>query len=219
MKYTMVKQFWNASIDNIFSFFFKIVDFGKLSVEYFWAFLDIWIAFFGIFYNYFMYLYYLGLFMVDRGSETGSPNLRTMRKSQKVSRIPSVNFDRTPAVIPSMYKVKYTAGSAGKSISSKVETVAVKSVDSVQKSLASMKASPPGKGSKKPFFKSILEFIVDYFITVKNIITKPFKVLANFFAGKLMPVKEEDAKKAETAKRTGLIDQYMKEYEKKKRRF
>jgi len=218
MKYTMVKQFWNASIDNIFSFFFKIVDFGKLSIEYFWAFFDIWAAFFGIFYNYFMYLYYLCLFMIDRGAESGSPNLRTLRKQQKVSRIPSVNFDRTPAVIPSMYKVKYAGGSAGKTISTTVENVS-KSVDTVQKSLVSMKASSPGKGLKKSFFKSVGDFIVDYFVTVKNIITKPFKVIANFFAGKLMPVKEEDAKKAETAKRTGLIDQYMKEYEKQKRRF
>lgn len=219
MKYTMVKQFWNASIDNIFSFFFKIVDFGKLSIEYFWAFIDIWAAFIGIFYNYFMYIYYLCLFMIDRGSETGSPSLRTMRKQQKVSRIPSVNFDRTPAVIPSMYKVKYTGTSAAKTISAKVETVTTKSAETVQKTLVSMKASPSGKGSKKPFFKSIFEFIVDYFTTVKNIFTKPFKVIANFFAGKLMPVKEEDAKKAETAKRTSLIDQYMKEYEKQKRRF
>ena len=156
--------------------------------------------------------------MIDRGAESGSPNLRTLRKQQKVSRIPSVNFDRTPAVIPSMYKVKYAGGSAGKTISTTVENVS-KSVDTVQKSLVSMKASSPGKGLKKSFFKSVGDFIVDYFVTVKNIITKPFKVIANFFAGKLMPVKEEDAKKAETAKRTGLIDQYMKEYEKQKRRF
>jgi hypothetical protein len=188
-------------------------------VEYFWAFIDIWAAFFGIFYNYFMYLYYLFLFMIDRGSESGSPNLRALRKSQKVSKIPVVSFDRTPAVIPSMYKVKYNPSAAAKTVSSVAGSAAAKSVDTMQKSLTSMKSSPSGKGLKKSFFKSIGEFLVEYFTTVKNIITKPFKVLANFFAGKLMPVKEEDAKKAETAKRTSLIDQYMKEYEKQKRRF
>ncbi len=219
MKYSMVKQFSNAAIDNAFSFVFKIVDFGKILVEVFWGFLDIWIAFFGIFYNFFMYFYYIFLFMIDRGSESSGPALRSRRKSQKVSRIPSVSLDRTPSIIPSMYKVKTVAGDTGKTISDSMVSAASKTADTVQKALSPIKApikSTP-KGSKKPFFKSILEFIVDYFVTVKEILTKPFILIAEFFAGKLTPVKENEPKNQEQGRRISLIDQYMKEYEKKKR--
>jgi len=225
MKYSMVKQFSNAAIDNAFGFIFKIVDFGKLLIEVFWAFLDIWIAFFGIFYNFFMYFYYIFLFMIDRGSESSGPTLRSRRKSQKVSRIPSITLDKTPSIIPSMYRVKSTAGNTGKAISSSVSsvstsvnTVSAKTADTMQKVLAPMKAAPSGKGSKKSIFKSILEFIVDYFVTVKVILTKPFILIAEFFAGKLKPVKENEPKNVEPGRRISLIDQYMKEYEKQKRR-
>jgi len=212
----MVKQFSNAAIDNAFSFVFKIVDFGKILVEVFWGFVDIWMAFFGIFYNFFMYFYYIFLFMIDRGSESGGPSLRTRKKSQKVSRIPSVSLDRTPSIIPAMYRVKTVAGETGKTISSSVESVTAKTADTVQKVLAPIKATP--KGSKKPFFKSTLEFIVEYFVTVKDILTKPFILIAEFFAGKLMPVKENEPRNAEPTRKISLIDQYMKEYEKKKKK-
>ncbi len=220
MKYSMVKQFSNAAIDNAFSFVFKIVDFGKILVEVFWGFIDIWAAFFGIFYNFFMYFYYMFLFMIDRGSETSGPTLRSRRKSQKVSRIPSLNFDKSPSVIPSMYKVKTAAGDTGKAITASVGSVTSKTADTVQKVLSPIKdpiKSIP-KGSKKPFFKSTLEFIVDYFVTVKEILTKPFILIAEFFAGKLTPVKENEPKSQEQGRRISLIDQYMKEYEKQKKR-
>lgn len=218
MKYSMVKQFSNAAIDNAFSFVFKIVDFGKILIEVFWGFVDIWMAFFGIFYNFFMYFYYMFLFMIDRGSESSGPALRSRRKSQKVSRIPSVSIDRTPSIIPSMYRVKTAAGDTGKTISASVGNVTAKTAEGVQKVLspikAPMKSNP--RGSKKPLFKSVLEFIVDYFVTVKDIITKPFILIAEFFAGKLTPVKENEPK--EQGRRISLIDQYMKEYEKQKKR-
>jgi hypothetical protein len=214
----MVKQFSNAAIDNAFSFVFKIVDFGKLLNETFWGFVDIWLAFFGIFYNFFMYFYYIFLFMIDRGSESSGPTLRARKRSQKVSRIPSVSIDRTPSIIPSMYRVKTAAADTGKVVSSSVGNVTAKTADTVQKVLSPMKAAPSGKGSKKSIFKSIFEFIVEYFITVKTILTKPFILIAEFFAGKLKPVKENEPRNAEPTRRISLIDQYMKEYEKQKRR-
>lgn len=224
MKYSMVKQFSNAAIDNAFSFVFKIADFGKLLIEVFWAFVDIWLAFFGIFYNFFMYFYYVFLFMIDRGSESSGPTLRSRRRSQKVSRIPSVSLDRTPSIVPSMYRVKTVASDTGKSISASVSSsmgsATAKTADTVQKVLSPIKApikSIP-KGSKKPFFKSLLEFIVEYFVTVKDILTKPFILIAEFFAGKMMPVKEHEPKNAEPSRRISLIDQYMKEYEKQKKK-
>jgi len=218
MKYTMVKQFSNAAIDNAFSFVFKIVDFGKILVEVFWGFVDIWLAFFGIFYNFFMYFYYIFLFLIDRGSESGSPSLRTRKKSQKVSRIPSVSLDKTPSIIPSMYKVKTVATDTGKAISTSMENATVKTADTVQKVLAPMKPAPSGKGSKKPFFKSTFEFIIEYFVTVKDILTKPFIFIAEFFAGKLTPVKENETRNVESTRKISLIDQYMKEYEKQKKK-
>jgi len=220
MKYSMVKQFSNAAIDNAFSFVFKIVDFGKILIEVFWGFMDIWIAFFGIFYNFFMYGYYILLFMIDRGSESSGPTLRSRRRSQKVSRIPSVSLDRTPSIIPSMYRVKAAAGDTGKTISASLGNATAKTADTVQKVLSPIKdpiKSIP-KGSKKPFFKSFFEFIVDYFITVKEILTKPFILIAEFFAGKLTPVREEEKRNNEPTRKISLIDQYMKEYEKQKRR-
>ena len=66
MKYTMVKQFSNAVIDNMFGFIFNIVDFGKIMVEVFWGFVDIWAAFFLKFYNPIKYVYNLFLFIIDR---------------------------------------------------------------------------------------------------------------------------------------------------------
>lgn len=218
MKYSMVKQFSNAAIDNAYSFIFKIVDFGKILIEVFWGFVDIWMAFFGIFYNFFMYFYYMFLFMIDRGSESSGPALRSRRKSQKVSRIPSVSIDRTPSIIPSMYRVKTAAGDTGKTISASVGNATAKTAESVQKVLSPIKSpikSIP-KGSKKPFVKSVLEFIIDYFVTVKDILTKPFVLIAEFFAGKLTPVKENEPK--EQGRRISLIDQYMKEYEKQKKK-
>lgn len=214
----MVKQFSNAALDNAFSFVFKIVDFGKLMIEVFWAFIDIWLAFFGIFYNYFMYAYYIFLFMIDRGSESSGPAMRTRKKSQKVSRIPTVSFDKTPSVVPSMYKMKNAAGNTGKTITSSVVNVTAKTTDTVQKALNPMKSAPSGKGSKKPLFKSTFEFIVEFFVTVKDILTKPFILIAEFFAGKLTPVKENELKNNEPTRRISLIDQYMKEYEKQKKR-
>ena len=218
MKYSMVKQFSNAAIDNAFSFVFKIVDFGKILVEVFWGFVDIWLAFFGIFYNFFMYFYYIFLYLIDRSSESGSPSLRTRKKSQRVSKIPSVSLDRSPSIVPAMYKVKTTAADTSKAITATVGTATAKTADTVQKVLAPMKPAPAGKGSKKSMFKSIFDFIVDYIVTVKDIITKPFVIIADFFAGKLTPVKESESKSSEPSRKISLIDQYMKEYEKQKKK-
>ena len=220
MKYSVVKQFSNFAIDNAYSFVFKVVDFGKILNLLFWGFVDIWAAFFGIFYNFFMYIYYLFLFMIDRGSESTGSTLIGMKKSQRVSKIPSiVDFEKTPSVVTSMYKKK-SVTSAVNPITTpvkQVKPVTVKTTETAPSTLAPLKASYSGKGARKSIFKTIFEFIVEYFTAVKNIIVKPFKFVANLFAKKLQPVKESEAKNVEPAKGGSLIDQYMKEYEKKKR--
>ena len=219
MKYTMVKQFSNAVIDNMFGFIFKIVDFGKIMVEVFWGFVDIWAAFFLIFYNAFMYVYYLFLFMIDRSSESGGPTTyRIRRTASKRTKIPTLNLDTAPAPIPAMYKVTAAAADSGKTVVSSVQNVASKTADTVQQAIKPLKPSPIGSGSKKPLIKTLLEFIADIFKTVKDFITKPFVIIAEFLAGKLMPVKESDAKFNEVVQKRSLIDEYMKEYEKKQKK-
>lgn len=219
MKYTMVKQFSNAVIDNMFGFVFKIVDFGKMMIEVFWSFFDIWAAFFLIFYNAFMYVYYLFLFMIDRGSESSGPvPYRARRVSSKKQRMPTVHIDKTPAPVPSMYTIKNVASDATKAVTSSVASVAEKTTDTVQQVITPLRSSRPGTGSKKPLLKTLLEFIADIFKTVKDFITKPIVAIAEFLAGKLMPVKESDAKFSEAVQKRSLIDEYMKEYEKKQKK-
>ncbi|MCL2154321.1 MAG: hypothetical protein FWH53_01515 [Leptospirales bacterium] len=226
MKYSVVKQFSNVAIDNAYTFVFKIVDFGKILSLVFWAFVDIWAAFFGIFYNFFMYIYYLFLFVIDRGSEsTGTIGIR---QSQKLSKIPSIDFEKTPSVIPSMYTKKSTPSMIGKTITTPTVQVAPKTTTTVG-STSSEKLSGTSTGTlvplkpsyssggKKSIFKTIYEFIVEYITAIKNIIVKPFKFIFGLFSKKLQPVKEGEAKNVESAQGTGLIDQYLKEYEKKKR--
>ncbi len=218
MKYTMVKQFSNAAIDNIFIFFWKFVDFGKLTIEVFWGIFDIFAAFFLIFYNFGMYFYYLFLFMIDRGSESGGPvTLATRRQSSKMSKIPNVRFDKTPAPIPSMFRVKTPSNISASPVSSTLNAAA-KTSEALQKVLAPVKGSPSGAGAKTNIFKSIAEFIADIFIAIKDIITKPFIVIRHFLSEKLTPVKEVEAKSNEYSGKSSLIDDYLKEYEKQRKR-
>jgi len=219
MKYTMVKQFSNAVIDNMFGFVFKIVDFGKIMVEVFWGFVDIWAAFFGIFYNAFMYVYYLMLFMIDKSSESSGPTpYRAKRVSSKKSRVPTVHIDTTPAPIPAMYRATVKASDTAKTVVSSVQTVTSKTTETVEQVMKPLKPSPSGAGSKKPILKTLLEFISDIFSTVKDFITKPIMAIAEFLAGKLKPVKESDVKFGEAVQKRSLIDEYMKEYEKKQKK-
>ncbi|MCL1865239.1 MAG: hypothetical protein FWF73_05450 [Spirochaetes bacterium] len=224
MKYSMVKQFSNFAIDNAYSFVFKIVDFGKILNLLFWGFVEIWSAFFGIFYNVFMYIYYLFLFMIDRGSESTGSTIIGLKKSQKVSKIPSVQYEPTPSVVQSMYKRKTVAASnVGTPAATPVTPAANKTTVEIvppgtsPSKLTSLKTPPSGKGAKKSFFKTVGEFIAEYATAVKNIIVQPFKLVGGLFAKKLQPVKEGEAKNVES-KGTSLIDQYMKEYEKQKKR-
>ena len=229
MKYSVVRQFSNFAIDSAYSFVFKVIDFGKLLNLLFWGFVDIWAAFFSIFYNIFMYIYYLFLFMIDRGSESTASSFIGIKKSQKVSKIPSVAYEGTPSVVRTMYNKpkSVTPDTAVNPTTTTPKTVTetVKSTSSdtpagtTPAALGSLKTSYSGKGAKKSFFKTISEFIVDFAVAVKNIIVKPFKLFSQIFAKKLQPVKENEVKNVEPTQGGSLIDQYLKEYEKKKKRW
>src|SRR4030042_6200412 len=113
MKYTMVKQFSNGLIDNIFSFMFKWADCGKMFLEFLWSFIEIWIAFFMIFYNAFMYVYYLFLFFIDRGTETSAGMFRIRGMPGRTSSMPKFEVSRGPTSVPPQYGRQAVAGAAG----------------------------------------------------------------------------------------------------------
>ena len=177
-----------------------------------------------------MYIYYLFLFLIDRGSESTGATIIGMKKSQNVSKIPTLDIEKTPSVTPSMYKPKSaTPSTVPKPITTPApaapktttETVRKTSSDIIPGTSSStpipLKPSYSGKSAKKSILKTIVEFIAEFAAAVKNIIVKPFKFIAGFFGKKLQPVKENEAKNAELSKGVSLIDQYMKEYEKKKK--
>ena len=218
MKYSMVRQFSNASIDNIFIFFWKIVDFGKLLIEVWWGFYDIFAAFFLIFYNFFMYIYYLFLFLIDRGSESGGPvTMATRSRSTARSKIPTVRIDNSPTPIPAMFRVK-TPVSISTGTANLASSVTAKAAESVQTALKPVKSSPSGTGAKSSLFKSIFEFFADIFITIKDFIVKPAVYFKEFISGKLTPVRESDLKTNEASAKGSLIDDYLKEYEKQRKK-
>lgn len=193
MKYSVVKQFSNGAIDNIFNFFFKWVDFGKILIEVFWAFAEIWQAFFAIFYNLIMYVYYLFLFILDRGAEdTSVPRLFTKRVSGRLSSIPTL--DLSTASLPS---------AAASAVSS-----AAAAVTSPQTA-----RNPKAKrGGKRSLLKQIGDFFVNIFSKAILGIKAAAASVANFFSDKIKPVKEEEHEIVPGSRRS-LIEDYMEEYE------
>jgi hypothetical protein len=207
MKYSMVKQFSNAALDNIYNFVFKWVDFGKVLLEVFWAFLEIWQAFFLIFYNIAMYFYYLFLFFIDRGTEeTQATRIFRRPISKRLSSTPSIRLSpETGNPVPAAY--------------GKAATAAARTADAMAAGLASISTPPrnplSGKaGGKRNTMKSTAEFFSDLAARIRKIFMGPVQGIANFFADRIRPVKEEEHP-AEPKKRS-LIDEYMKEYEKQR---
>ncbi len=202
MKYSMVKQFYNNGLDNIYSFFFKWVDFGKLMIEVFWAFMEIWQAFFMIFWNFFMYIYYFFLFLIDRGTESSQPAFLLRRQTIKRSAAPNVQISKAPNPVPAAYKVTSKVAETTRNISATV-TEPVRNVSSANY-------------GKKSIVRSILEFFDALLRGLKNLILSPAKAFGNFFADRIKPVREEGSHAAEPKKRS-LIDDYIKEYEEKRK--
>ncbi len=209
MNYKMVKQFSNNSIDNFFNFFYKIADFGKIWVDVFWAFVEIWEAFFLIFYNMFMYFYYLLLLGIDKSTTESQSTLFFWRRGPKRSPyLPSkVYVKDLPNPVPSAYgkqavtKVAQTATAATGSAKQAVTETIISATEKLRKA--------PG-GQKKPILRSMLEFFSEFFTNVGEFFKKPALQIADFFASRMRPVREEAAAQG------SLIDEYMKEYEQKR---
>jgi phage-related protein len=109
-----------------------------------------------------------------------------------------------------MYRttVKKTSGAASATAEtvSRAATAASETVDVV--------FSSSSRG-KKSFFKTIGEAIVNFFSSLKKALFLPFETVANFFNTRVKPVREEEQSTEQKSK--SLIDEYIKEYERKKK--
>ncbi len=191
MNYRVVKQFWVNTVDNFFNFFYKIVDFVKIWADVFWAFLDIWYHFFAIFGNLFLYIYYIFLFIIDKTTESGTNIVLTSRLPKRVPFKPQKAYVKDSYnPIPAMYGVKNVA-------------------ESVTSSITPMRTAP--KGTRTSIIKTILSALRDFVDLILDLFRKPIKAIGDAAARRMKPVKEEHHK-------TGsLIEEYMKEYEQKRR--
>ena len=200
MKYSMVKQFSNSALDNAFNFIFRWVDFGKVMIEVVIIFLSIWQAFLAVFYNIFMYFYYLILFFIDRGSEEGvRPRIFQRPISGRLSSMPALDL-KTIAPPPS-------------GMASAARVVAETAV-SAASSIPIPQKSPAG-GQKKGVLKTMGESVVAFFLVLTGAFKKLGILISEFLSTKFKPVKEDDDEK--TSGKGSLIDEYLREYERQRK--
>ena len=195
MDYRLVKQFSNNAIDNFFNFFYKIWDFVKVLIDLFWAFVDIWYQFFMIFINAWLYFYYLLLFILDKMSMSSLFS----RKATERFALPGSRVYRPDIVVP----IHPMFG--------KIELPKPKIAETVARA-AAPKSPKIRSGSKRGISRSIGEGVLSVFRGISRSVSGLFKNMALMLGGKLRPVREE-----EPGRKKSLIDEYMKEYERKKR--
>lgn len=217
----MVKQFSNKAIDNFFSFFYKIVDFFKVLLDVFYAFLDIWAQFFGIFGNLFLYCYYLVLFIIDKSTENRGRFFTWRRIQVSKAYMPAKAYNKDiDNPIPAMYGVTKKTVESTVSTAKSMTSSAVKATGNIAKSASestqqlSRVISVKPSGGKINFWKRSAETFIDIVQGIQKLLVKPFKFIINIFANKLQPVKEDEAN---ASKGASLIEEYMREYEKKRR--
>jgi hypothetical protein len=207
MDYRLVRQFSNNAVDSFFNFFYKIVDFGMILIDVFWAFMDIWYQFFMIFANLWLYLYYFTLFGLDkltmsgfftagRGSRGFKPGTTAYTPDAFVPHNPmygKIELPAAPKIAPkSSGRIKAAAAAVS-------GTVAAAPRSSV-------------RTGKKKSAKELFEPLVILFSRIFRAIKKFFLRLTEVLILKLKPVREEQPQGSKS-----LIDEYMQEYKKKKK--
>lgn len=197
MKYGLVHQFYNQSVDNFFKFFYKIGDFFKMLVELFWAFYDVCEAFFLIFFNLFMYVYYLLLFIIDKSSESQARVYFNIKIPKRVPFRPGMAYDRHAVnPVPAMYGREKAAPAA-------MSAVVSTSAD---------RLGHAASGARSSLLKVILEFIGTVVSLMKKGVLFPFRAVGGLLSRRSRPVKEESIPRGHS-----LIDEYIKEYEGRKK--
>jgi hypothetical protein len=195
MDYRLVKQFSNSAVDSFFNFFYKIWDFLKVLIDLFWAFVDIWYQFSMIFVNIWLYGYYLFLFVLDTLSMSGLLS----KKASARTIIPGSKAFRPDIVVPinPMFgKINIPKPAIPIPLPKPTAPVSAKSKDGAMKRNVPREAAEGLVAAFRGFGRSIYCF---------------FKGIADMLGSKLKPVREEDDQKK------SLIDEYMREYERKKR--
>ena len=206
MDYRLVRQYANNSIDNFFNFFYKIADFFIVLIDCFWAFYDIWYCFVMVFVNFFSYLYFMFLFIVDKATFSRSSLFwRKTFDDSGVRKITAAYSREHYNPVPGMY---------GKAADSAARTIsAVTNAVSAPKISSPVSAIKRPEGARKNFFKEFAEGFVNFM----SKLFKKFREFGEWFKktilSKLSPVREE-----EPQGRKSLVDSYMKEYQKSKRR-
>ncbi|HDP81259.1 MAG TPA: hypothetical protein ENN21_10505 [Spirochaetes bacterium] len=202
MKYGLVRQFYNQSIDNLFKFFYKIGDFFKVLIELWWAFYDIWEAFFLIFFNIFMYFYYLLLFIIDRSAESQLRAFFSFKIPIRRPYRPGRVYDRSAVnPVPAMYG-RQQVEAVGKTAAAVASTV----------SSSAGRLGKAASGAKTSIVKVTLEFLSAVFSAGMKVVLFPVKKIAELLSHRMRPVKEEDIPRSRS-----LIDEYMREYEGRKK--
>ncbi len=215
MDYRVVKQYLNDAIDNFFKFFYKIADFGKILVDTGYAFFEIWYNFAMFFINIFLYVYYLILYGIDRMSMSSAPIFFWRKKGSATRRdfVPAYNKNMINPVSGMYSKGKTVSSSISSSASRTVSSVAnaasagANNVQSAASSVVAAKVSV-----KRNIFSDIFKAIGRFIAGIFKAIFHAFQSVWNFLLSKLKPVKEQPVG------RKNLIDDYMKQYESRKKR-
>lgn len=213
MNYSLVKQFSNNAIDNIFNFFYKWVDFGKVFIELILSFVDIWVTFFQIFSNAYLYFYYLILFAIDKSTQSSSGFTFWRRIPRRVAYSPSRVFVKDiHNPVPGMYGKKTAETATATTVKLAKATAAGGQAVKDTVSATVQKFGNRPSGVKTDRLKKLLEFFAALFKSIKNFVTAPVRSVAEFIVGKMRPVREE-----EPGANKSLIDEYMREYEQRRR--
>lgn len=214
MDYRLVKQFWNNAVDSFFNFFYKMSDFFVVFLDLGWAFFDIWYQFFAIFGNIFLYFYYLLLFILDKLSMSRAPIFFWRRTYSRKTAMPKKAYNKKSSgtIVPPNFRTSgYSSGSSSKTAS--VSASPSSSTAFKPKSSSPRPSSFGGGRSKRResrvllLFKKIGSFFAGFFSSIASGLGR----FVNVFLDKLKPVKDDVP-----AGRKSLIDDYMKEYERKK---
>jgi hypothetical protein len=197
MDYRLVKQFSNNAIDNFFNFFYKVADFAFVIVDLFWAFVDIWYQFFMIFINCWLYLYYFTLFAIDKLTMSQF----IFKRGSARHALPGLAVYKNRVVLPvhPMYG-RVDASKPAQAVAQAVQSAASASARNVKSVM------------KKNVAKDTGESVALLYTRVARSLSNFFKAIGEFFAGKLRPVRDETPEKKKS-----LIDDYMREYERKKK--
>jgi hypothetical protein len=141
------------------------------------------------------------LFAVDKSTESETTYRFWKRIPTKVSYKPHSVLSRdTFNPVPAMYGRQAAAKISGSGAAARTAVIS-----------AARKLQVAPSGAKIDITRRVLEFFENIFRTLKNILLKPVDTISEFISRRMKPIHEEPPKSG------SLIDQYMKEYESKKR--